>query len=306
MRIGVAVDGSSPSRAGVELVSGLALRATDEVSVIAVAESPAMLGAMPFGMTPVASGYVDLVLEAAQASARQAADNAAGSLADLPCRVTSEVRVGHPVEALLRAVADLDLDLLVLGSRGRGGLGSMLLGSVSQGLLQAMPTSILIARPPTGRLERVIVAADGSPQSLAAASFLSDFPLPADADIRVLVSVTSWTEEYRDIEGPDYLSLRATEGERARAIAERVMAALGPAARDATPLIRDGDPKREIVDAARALDANLVVTGSRGLGGFRGLVLGSVSRGVSIAAPCSVLVVGGPKVAAPDEHPPAA
>ena len=56
------------------------------------------------------------------------------------------------------------------------------------------------------------------------------------------------------------------------------------------PLIRDGDPKREILDAARELDADLIVTGARGAG-VQEPVLGSVSRGVSKAAPCSTLVV---------------
>ena len=56
-------------------------------------------------------------------------------------------------------------------------------------------------------------------------------------------------------------------------------------------MIRDGDPKREILDAAREIGADLIVTGARGMGGFRGLVLGSVSRAISKAASCSTLVV---------------
>lgn len=297
MRIGVAVDGSSPSRAGVELVSGLPLQASDQIAVIAVAEPPTVLAAMPFSHAPAAASYVELFLESAEEHARLVAGHAVERLAGLACPVTPVVRVGHPAEVLRRVVEEQDLDLLILGPRGRGSLGSFLLGSVSQDLLHAMPTSILIARPPVGPIDRVIVATDGSPSSLAAARYLSDFPLPADLDLRVLVSVTEWTGAYRDIEAPDYLALREAERERALSIARETITILESSGRAPRPLVRDGDPKREIIDAARELDASLVVTGSRGHGGFAGLVLGSVSRGVSMAAPCSVLIVGGPKVA---------
>ena len=50
-----------------------------------------------------------------------------------------------------------------------------------------------------------------------------------------------------------------------------------------------GDPARALLDAAK--DADLLVVGSRGRGGFRGLVLGSTSQKVAHRAPCPVVVV---------------
>ena len=55
-------------------------------------------------------------------------------------------------------------------------------------------------------------------------------------------------------------------------------------------------PARALLDAAR--DADLLVVGSRGVGGFKGLLLGSVSQQVVQHAPCPVVVVPG------DERPP--
>jgi nucleotide-binding universal stress UspA family protein len=54
--------------------------------------------------------------------------------------------------------------------------------------------------------------------------------------------------------------------------------------------IRAGVPKQAILEAAGEHGSDLIVMGARGLGGFEALVLGSVSRAVSKAAPCSVLV----------------
>jgi nucleotide-binding universal stress UspA family protein len=60
---------------------------------------------------------------------------------------------------------------------------------------------------------------------------------------------------------------------------------------DCASMIRPGDAKHEILAAADELGSDLIVTGARGLGGFAGLFLGSVSRAISSAAACSVLVV---------------
>lgn len=298
MRIGIAVDGSSPSRAAVELVASLPLTGSDHVSVVSVAQPPALPGAAVFGHVPSVGGFLELLAGAAEDRARMIASHAIEHLGGLPCPVTPVVLVGHPVERLIRVATDDDLELLVLGPRGTGGVGSVLLGSVSQSLLHAMPTSILIARPPTDVPRRVILAVDGSPPSIAAATFLAGFPLPDGVDLRVLVSVTSGSTEYRGIEAKDWFAYSEEERRRALAIANGVMGILAREGRHCSPIIRDGEPRREILDATLELDADLIVTGARGLGGFKGLVLGSVSRGVSKAAPCSVLVVGGPKAAA--------
>lgn len=52
-----------------------------------------------------------------------------------------------------------------------------------------------------------------------------------------------------------------------------------------------GDPARTIVDLAGELDADLIVMGRRGLGGFTGLLLGSVTKKVQHATTAAVLTV---------------
>jgi nucleotide-binding universal stress UspA family protein len=291
MRIGIAVDGSSAAVAGVEFVASLPLSGRDQVTVVAVAEVPVMQSALPFAHAPMVGDLMEELLEVSSERAQSNVDNAVERLIGLPCPVTSAVRSGHPIEVLERFVAEAALDLLVVGPRGRATIGAILLGSVSQTLLHAMPTSILVARPPVTTPRRVLLAIDGSPPSLEATRFLAAFPLPDDADIRVLVSVTSWTDEYDFTAAGNYLEQLAAERTHAAELAQQAIDILTAHGRQATPMIRDGDPKREILDAARAIDADLIVTGARGIGGFKSLVLGSVSRGVSKAASCSTLVV---------------
>jgi len=60
------------------------------------------------------------------------------------------VRVGHPVETLLRELTDWAADLVVLGSHGRNAVERALLGSVSESLLNQLPASLLLI-PPAAR-----------------------------------------------------------------------------------------------------------------------------------------------------------
>jgi nucleotide-binding universal stress UspA family protein len=129
---------------------------------------------------------------------------------------------------------------------------------------------------------------------MEAARFLAAMPLPVDLDIRVLVSVTAWTEEYASIPAGDFSELVEGERRHATEIADRALAVLEDAGRTGIPTVTDGDPRREILDTARSRGADLIVTGARGIGGFAGLIHGSVSRGVSQNAECSTLVVRPP------------
>ena len=55
------------------------------------------------------------------------------------------VRHGTVTDTLLREVTDWDADVLVVGSHGKGWAQRVLLGSVTEGLLNHMPTSLLVA-----------------------------------------------------------------------------------------------------------------------------------------------------------------
>jgi nucleotide-binding universal stress UspA family protein len=73
--------------------------------------------------------------------------------------------------------------------------------------------------------------------------------------------------------------------ERAEARARRAGAA------SVETVLRTGDPAHEIVEAAKARRADLIVVGRRGLGRVAGLLMGSVSLAVTQRAPCACLTV---------------
>lgn len=293
-RIVVGVDGSAMSLAAVELVVALEPQASDTVVVATVAESSMIQAAQRLAFVAPVAGLLADLREDALERARRTCDRAVERLSGASYDVRARVEFGHPVEVLRRLTLEHPTDLLVLGPTGHSQSAAPILGSVTPTLLGEMPASILVARPPVRRLAQVILAVDGSPPSLVAAERLRSLPLPPGVELSVCVCVTPWTWEHASLPHYDFPSLLRAEREHAETVAAEVVAGLGPLGDRAAPMILTGDARREILDAARELGADLIVVGSRGLGGFRGLVLGSVSRGVAKAAPCSVLVATSP------------
>lgn len=135
---------------------------------------------------------------------------------------------------------------------------------------------------------RIVVGVDGSAESLSA---LRRGARMAERLGCTLVGVTVW--EYPP-SWPGYVMGSGWDPERdAHTISE-------DAAHDvfgATPpswystVIRSGSAARQLI--AQAEDAEMLIVGSRGLGGFTGLLLGSVSRSVVEHADCPVLVIHG-------------
>ena len=290
MRILIGVDGSPQGLNGARLVATLPLSPSDEVIVASAVDRPTLLGAWGYVSTDLTGRLYHEAWSAAQSNARAATDGAASVLAVLPCAVRCMVREGHPVAMLQTIVKEVDAHLLVLGPHGLARIDSILLGSVSQSLLQSMPTSILVSRAPIRAPERILLAFDGSPHSLAAVRLLARFPLPSEVRIDVLTSTGAragrlappWAAEFRDLD--DLAEQHAAE------VIRQAVDVLRAAGRTATPQVRHGEPKHDILAAAHDLDSDLIVVGARGIGGFRGMILGSVSRAVSKAAPCSTLV----------------
>ena len=141
----------------------------------------------------------------------------------------------------------------------------------------------------------VIVAVDGSKQSLLAAQHLKSFADPEKiTDISVIAVVSPYASvafadeispSASSSSGPD-VPRRGRGGRRHRCGRVRRMGSQGPRRG-----VRSGSPANEIVKAAKALGADLVVVGSGSRGLSDTVLLGSTAQRVQHSAPCPVLVV---------------
>ena len=196
-----------------------------------------------------------------------------------------------PAAALLDASEGADL--LVVGARGLGPVRRLLLGSVSQACLHHATCAVAIVRDGTldtdERSNRIVVGVDGS----ATAGHALDWALEAGRLHQATVDVVHATTIPYGV-GEPFVSF-AYDTVSVEAAGRRILDAAVEAAdtrRLPAPVTRTlalGNASAALLDAAEA--AELVVVGSRGLGGFKGLVLGSVSHHVAHHSPCPVVVL---------------
>ena len=200
-------------------------------------------------------------------------------------------------EGLLEAAAGSDV--LVCGSRGRGEFARAMLGSTSAALLHHASMALLVVPDGDAPQGPAVLAFDGS--EVAGKAIAVAAPL---LGTREAVVVHVWQSPYRHtltgraLAGVSELGdiVEGMESSIAAAAAEVTDAGVGLArsaglsARGETLDSGDG-VWRAVTAAAATLDAALIVSGARGLGGARSALLGSASSGLAHNAGRPVLVV---------------
>ncbi|MFC7241631.1 universal stress protein [Catellatospora aurea] len=211
---------------------------------------------------------------------------AAAKAANGRVEVTSDLVTGGPAGVLLAAARAAQL--LVLGDRGLGGFTGLLLGSVAVEVTAHCATPVLVVRG-EARAGPVVLGVDGSPGSAAAVRQAFGEARQRDAE---LLAVRVWHDAATALAYSipalyDPLAARAAEQQELDTAIE-AMRKQRPDVRVRTEVV-PGRTGRELVRLSE--QAQLVVVGARGRGGFQGLLLGSVSQQLLHHAACPVLVV---------------
>jgi len=272
----VGVDGSARSLVAVETAAGeAALRRRRLRIVHALVWVPVGMDLDPAVVPPVHQSYWERA-EACVAEAQRIAAECAPEL-----DVTTEVIPGRPATVLLRESDHAEL--LVLGDHGLGGLAELMIGSVALQTATHGRCPVLVARGTERADGPVVVGVDGSASSSAAVRFAADEATMRGAE---LVTLHAWS-------GRDDTELganRPTDHEERRVLAEAVA---GIAAKHPDLPVRrqvsNGSARGHLTEWSRS--AQLVVVGSRGHGGFAGLLLGSVGHHLLHHSACPVAVV---------------
>jgi nucleotide-binding universal stress UspA family protein len=246
---------------------------------------------------PAGIADADSVANSYREQGRQWLRTAAAAVAEV-----AEVAPGlHPELTLERAPVVPGLlhesgsaAMLVLGTRAQHGLTGLLVGSVSVALAGRAHCPVVIAR---GRTEHdttlldgpVVVGVDGTPAGEAALAFAVEH---AATHGRTLIAVHTWTDSVLEaaVAGTAGLDSTPWRERAAETLAERLAGwqEKYPEVTIDREVIQDR-PARALLRHAGT--AALVVVGTRGRGGFRGLVLGSTSQQLIFHAPCPVAVV---------------
>lgn len=287
----VGVDGSPASLRAVDWAAGHALAHGFGIHLVCAYSVPSFTAAALDG------GYAAIDDTAIAEGAQAVLDEAVARVGDR-VRTTSAVATGDAAAVLVEL--SRGAATVVVGTRGRGGFAERLLGTVSSALpahahcptvvvpLRAVPEGAEV--PPVRPVRRIVVGVDGSPAAEAALgraiheAEVWDAELTAVAGVPVgsgsgilawLPAAVDHEAVLRDVaEGLDVVVDRALADHPGLQVRRHVL---------------DGTGAALLTEFSTAVD--LVVVGSRGRGGFAGLLLGSTSQAVLHHAVSPVMVV---------------
>ena len=248
---------------------------------------------------------IDMMRTETSDAARDYLSHAVEQFRDLPLRVDSIVTEGSPAVEILRIIEEQQIDLAVIGTRGRTTITRFLLGSVSEHVLNHASCSVLVVKEPPRWIRRgrkrglkVVLPIDGSTEAFAAVGFLKQLGLPTSSTVTVMHVTGVHSSLASRLLGLSQKESESLFKEVVEASRQATAQLLDAAKRDleqtgikAVASSAKGQTGDEILKAVKSARADMVVLGARGLTGLERFMLGSVSRQVARHAPCSVLVV---------------
>lgn len=221
-------------------------------------------------------------------------------LGDLDVRCHAERGEEGVGRVLLETAANVDADLIVLGTHGRRGVRRLFLGSEAEEVIRGADRPVLAVRQldPSAEpsaIHRVLVPVDLSEHSTRALAHAVELARRYDAHLHLLHVV----QPLPDYELPGIYqsslpprtdvtdALTDSAHEELAGLTEQIDLPAGRVRAD----VQHGDPASVIVDTAAEDDIDLIVLASHGRTGLERFLMGSVAEKTIRSAPCPVFVV---------------
>ena len=251
--------------------------------------SPLAAGALPYAVTLARQSGARLLLVRASLvrlppppdtyEARLVADEGAylertaGLLREQGVDVETALRFADPAEAIVEEARARGADLIAMTSRGHGGLGRLVFGSVATAVVERAPAPVLLLTreadterdgAPFDVAPRVLVPLDGSPAAEAALPAAKDLATTLGSGLVLLRVIPAHAPVPLVTREPGRESSSAVAA--ARGYLRRIADQLPPAVQPVELDVRAGKPADAIVAAARGHRAALVVMATRDYG----------------------------------------
>jgi nucleotide-binding universal stress UspA family protein len=255
----------------------------------------------PFGAVTMSA---DEVLQMLTNLAQADLDRAEAHWSELAPNVTisKETTSGDAATVILDTADQKNADLIVLASTGRGALGRLTLGSVADRVVRTAERPVLVVRgfdAPTAQalpqVMRVVVPLDGSDRSMLAIPVAAAMATQLNAAVELVLAVdlpqiVSPAMAYGPAFSPEfYAQVEETTTQNANEFLDGAVAEFGKLGVTATKHVMLGAASAAIIDFAKHGD--LIVMTSRGQGGFKRWILGSVAEKLIRDSPAPVLLV---------------
>lgn len=202
-------------------------------------------------------------------------------------RYVTPIPRGDPVAEILKAAEKEDPSFIVIGSKGKGFLKEILMGSVSEGVVRKSKIPVMVVKPKCFEtkektfeceiqrdpFEKILFAYDFSEYSQGIVSHVKDAALSRGKDVIILNVV----EDKMDKEKESLLEA-----------AEKEMQDQGI---NAKVVIKEGSPYKQVIKTAEEEGASMIMMGSRGLGFLGSAFLGSTTDSVVRHSDLPVFVI---------------
>jgi nucleotide-binding universal stress UspA family protein len=300
MKILIGYDGSASANAAIADLSRAGLPAEADLRIISTSE---IVLPPPLSFTLPSNGTLELqgiLEENALGLARQAAEQVRSIFPNW--KIELRVHAGSPASAIIDLADEWKPDLIILGSHGRSRLGRIILGSVSQAVLNEAHCSVRIVHGEdagSGSLAedgpvRLLVGIDGSdlseevvreiarrhwPSGTIVRLLNADFNISPVATGHILELVTNWV---------------AVERIRIAAALESARQHLEASGLVVETIVKPGDPRQLLLAEAEQWQPQTIFVGARDLTRGGRLRLGSVSAAIATRAHGAVEVVRHP------------
>jgi nucleotide-binding universal stress UspA family protein len=297
-KILLAVDGSPGSERAARAATRFANSLASKLHVVLVGGRDPISGLVS-GSPPLDADYELWARESIQRNARERLEGQLEKIRAGGDEIAgAHVRTGRADVEIVALAEELGAGLVVVGSRGLGRLKRAVMGSVSRNVVRHAHCPVLVVHdgrsaPISGP---ILAADDGSREATEAIGAGAEISAATGGAGLHVVHVID-PDPYMPYPGPEAWDGWQEHLERDARVARSWVEERAEGLRDAGAVktveahLVIGDPGREISRLADELDAGLVILGSRGLGGVRRMLLGSVSDFLVGHAPCSVMVV---------------
>jgi nucleotide-binding universal stress UspA family protein len=206
----------------------------------------------------------------------------------------SHLVTGRPAEAIIELGEEIDAGLIVVGSRGHGPVGRLVMGSVSEGVVHHAHCPVLVVRggeeawPP----QRIVIGDDGSGPARRAGELAAAFAKLVGAEVGLVQAYENPPEPIRGWSAQDRRELDEVLSRERQALQERAEELVAIAGTRPEIRLIETEPTLAMLMVAEQgeEESTLIAVGSRGLGAAKRTILGSVSTKVLRVARGPVLV----------------
>jgi nucleotide-binding universal stress UspA family protein len=269
-RMLVAVDGSMYSDYALNVAVKIAERYSSGIELVYVETRSGTAGQSPINKGEnVLGSRVEIVKER-----------------NLPCNPIN-IESNDPAGEILKLANSKNYDIVVLGSRGLGGVKSLLMGSVSNRVAKEAKSSVLVVKTRIAVNPKLLLGYDGSEESNKALEFATDLgeKLSAQVDVVTVFNIPVSPEAYIGAE------FERWEKEMHVSLESAINKIKSAGLKSQGKILDHTNVSVAIVTEAEKGAYDFIVVGSRGLGRLKSLFLGSVASGIANSSKTNVLIV---------------